>query len=687
MMRHTQWVLGLVFSLLFFCGFGQILNPAKWETSYEQVSADEFDLVFTARLDKGWYVYSQYIEDGGPIPTGFIYEEGSHFALIGKNVEKSDHRSEGMDPIFEMQVIKFAKLATFTQRIRVKDISKPITGYLEYMTCDDKQCLAPTEVDFRFELTSTIKTDTPDKARQVTDTSTQEEIVPEPNELPIDTLRQEGATEEKPVVDFQIITEPLDTCGEPLKTEKTNWGIFILGFLGGLIALLTPCVFPMIPLTVSFFTKGSNDPKKGIMRAGLYGFFILLVYVLLSIPFHLMDSINPDILNEISTNVWLNILFFVVFVVFAFSFFGYFELTLPSSWTNKASQAENAGGIIGIFFMALTLSLVSFSCTGPILGSLLAGALSSDGGAMQLTAGMTGFGLALALPFTLFAAFPGWMKNLPKSGGWLNTVKVVLGFLELALALKFLSNADLVKHWGLLKIEPFLGLWIVIFVLMALYIFGKIRFPHDSIIDRLKPGRIFVGLIIVAFVIYLASGFRYSESTKSFTPLKLLSGLAPPVGYSWVYPNDCPQNLNCFKDLDEGVAYARAQNKPIMLDFTGHACVNCRKMEEHVWPDPRVFNMLNEEYVLISLYVDEKIELPEAEQVEVMTVNGNMRKLRTTGHKWAHFQAETFQINSQPFYVLMAPDGQVLNYPVAYTPDADEYANFLACGLEAFKSK
>lgn len=683
MIRSMRWVLGVLFSFLFFVGFGQMLNPVKWSTSHEQISATEFDLVFTAKMDNGWYVYSQYIDEGGPIPTAFIYEEGAHFELVGKNVEKSDHRSEGMDPIFEMQVIKFGKAVTFTQRVRVKDFSKPIKGYLEYMTCDDSKCLAPTEVDFSFQLKSNLSPDktstpeNPDHEPKVDDTVT---------DVPVDqdTLNNTGET---PSADFRINTDPLDTCGEPLKTEKSNWGIFILGFLGGLIALLTPCVFPMIPLTVSFFTKGSEDTRKGIFRAGIYGFFILLVYVLLSIPFHLMDSINPDILNEISTNVWLNILFFVVFLVFAFSFFGYYELTLPSSWTNRASQAENAGGIIGIFFMALTLSLVSFSCTGPILGSLLAGALSSDGGAMQLTAGMTGFGLALALPFTLFAAFPGWMKNLPKSGGWLNTVKVVLGFLELALALKFLSNADLVKHWGLLKIEPFLGLWIVIFALMALYIFGKIRFPHDSIVDKLKPGRIFLGVVIIAFVVYLASGFRYNESTKSFTPLTLLSGLAPPVGYSWIYPNDCPQNLNCFKDLDEGVAYAHAQNKPIMLDFTGHACVNCRKMEEHVWPDARVFKLLNEEFVLISLYVDEKIALPEAEQAEVMTTNGNLRKLRTTGHKWAHFQAETFQINSQPFYVLMSPDGQVLNYPVAYTPDAEEYANFLQCGLEAFRAK
>jgi thiol:disulfide interchange protein DsbD len=686
-MRGIQVILlGFLFFFVAHTGSAQILDPVKWSTSYNQVNEAEFDLVFTAKLDKNWYVYSQYIEEGGPIPTSFNYDAGSHFELIGKNKEKSDHKKEGMDPIFEMQVIKYAESVTFTQRVRMIDISKPISGYLEYMTCDDSRCLAPTEQSFKFQLVSTIK---PKPAEKIIETS-------QFNESGEETISTTDTIETTvPVTDegldaakFEIDTAPIAECGEALRTEKTNWGIFVLGFIGGLIALLTPCVFPMIPLTVSFFTKGNADQKKGMGSAALYGFFILLVYVLLSVPFHLMDSLNPDILNEISTNVWLNIAFFVIFLVFAFSFFGYYELTLPSSWTNKASQAENTGGIIGIFFMALTLSLVSFSCTGPILGSLLAGALSSDGGAMQLTAGMSGFGLALALPFTLFAAFPGWMKSLPKSGGWLNTVKVVLGFLELALALKFLSNADLVKHWGLLKIEPFLGLWILIFVGMALYLFGKIRFPHDSVLAKLKPGRVIFGILTIAFVVYLASGFRYNESTKTFTPLKLLSGLAPPVGYSLMYPNDCPQNLNCFKDLDEGVAYAQAQGKPIMLDFTGHACVNCRKMEEHVWPDTRVFKMLNEEFVLISLYVDEKLELPESEQKEVMTANGNVRKLRTTGNKWAHFQAETFQINSQPFYVLMSPEGQVLNHPVAYTPDADEYAEFLRCGLETYqKSK
>jgi len=442
----------------------------------------------------------------------------------------------------------------------------------------------------------------------------------------------------------------------------------------------------MIPLTVSFFTKGSENKKKGLTNAILYGFFIFLVYIVLSIPFHLMDSLDPNILNKISTNITLNVSFFVIFIIFAISFFGYFELTLPSSWTNKASSAEGAGGIIGIFFMALTLALVSFSCTGPILGSLLVGALSSDGGgAWQLTAGMGGFGIALALPFALFAAFPGMMQSLPKSGGWLNTVKVVLGFLELALAFKFLSNADLVDHWGLLKIETFLGIWILIFIGMALYLFAKIKFPHDSPVKKLSFPRISLGILTVAFVIYLMSGFRVNESKGSYEPLSLLSGLAPPVCYSILRPCDCPLDLDCFKDLESGLAYAKENNKPVMLDFTGYACVNCRKMEEHVWPEPAVYPYLKNDFVVISLYVDDKKAIEEPFDV-IVSRNGRTRTIDEYGDKWSHLQEELFNQNTQPQYILITPNGRRLNVPVSYTPDPDEYAEFLRCGLENFKT-
>ncbi|MDA9638845.1 hypothetical protein N9S88_00755, partial [bacterium] len=467
----------------------------------------------------------------------------------------------------------------------------------------------------------------------------------------------------------------------------TLFSIFGLGFIGGLLALLTPCVFPMIPLTVSFFTK-QND-KKGVYSALLYGFFIVLVYLLLSVPFHLLDSVNPDILNEISTNVVLNIIFFLIFIFFAFSFFGYYELTLPSSWVDKSTKGETFGGVLGVFFMALTLAVVSFSCTGPILGSLLASSITSDGGAWQLTAGMGGFGVALGLPFALFAMFPKVLLNLPKSGSWLNTIKVVLGFVELALALKFLSNADLVAHWGLLKIEVFLFLWFVISACLTLYLLGIIKFPHDQKVNSFSFFRICSIILAFSFSIYLASGFRFNSETSTFKPLSLLSGLAPPVGYSIFYPNDCPNNLECFKDLKTGIDYAVKVNKPILLDFTGFACVNCRKMEEHIWPLAKVDNVIRNDYVLISLYVDDKKQLPENEQIMVKRTTGEgFRKLKNYGHKWAHFQTEFFNTNSQPYYVLLNPDGKkLLTSPVGYTPDEDDYLSFLECGLESFNSK
>ena len=428
-------------------------------------------------------------------------------------------------------------------------------------------------------------------------------------------------------------------------------------------------------------SQAVNDNSEGKITLKTY------VYLILSIPFHLLDSINPDILNEISTNVWLNVLFFLVFVFFAFSFFGYYELTLPSKWTNYSSNAEGAGGIFGVFFMALTLSIVSFSCTGPILGSLLAGSLSSDGGAWQLSAGMGGFGLALGLPFALFAMFPNMLRALPKSGGWLNTTKVVLGFLELALAFKFLSNADLVQHWGLLKIEVFLGIWILIFFGLALYIFGLLRFPHDSPLKKLSFLRLSSGILVLAFVTYLGTGFKFNTATNTFTPLTLLSGLAPPVGHSILYPNDTPNNFKSFKDFKKGVAYAKKVNKPILLDFTGYACVNCRKMEEIIWPKPSISRYFEKEYVLISLYVDDKKELPESQKISVKRLDGGSRVLSNYGHKWAHFQTEFFQSNSQPFYVILSSDAKIeLGPKVGYTPAETDYEAFLKIGLENFKA-
>lgn len=646
----------------------QLLDPVKWTTSFEKISNTEYDLITTAEIDSGWHLYSQNVPDNGPIPTTFHFEPSDLYKLVDKTIEEEGITME--DPVFEMEIKYFKDKTIFKQRISVGSALPIVKATVEFMACNDMQCVLPPKADLVYNLTGNPIDEETSNA-QVDNASINAFLY---GLTTIDLVKSND----------NCMDDSAASSSQAKEEKKSLWSIFGLGFLGGLLALLTPCVFPMIPLTVSFFTKKSGSNKSaGISKAILYGFFILAVYLILSIPFHLLDSINPDILNDISTNVTLNVIFFLVFVFFAFSFFGYYELTLPASWTNNTSKGENVGGIVGIFFMALTLALVSFSCTGPILGSLLAGSLTADGGAWQLTAGMGGFGVALGLPFALFAMFPNMMNALPKSGGWLNTTKVVLGFFELALAFKFLSNADLVKHWGLLKIEVFLGLWIIIFAGLALYAFGKIKFPHDAPLKKLSFSRITSGILVTAFVLYLVSGFRINKETNTFTPLTLLSGLAPPVGYSFLYPNDCPNNLDCFKDLKEGIAYAQKVNKPIMLDFTGYACVNCRKMEEHVWPKKKIDTYLRNDYVLISLYVDDKKTLPENEQVLVNRINGGTRKLENYGHKWAHFQTQFFKTNSQPYYVLLSPDGkQILNSPVGYTPDEDEYAHFLQCGLD-----
>ena len=653
----------LLFALIAFTvGNSQILEPVKWQTSIEKFSDTEYNLVSKATIESGWHLYSQNVPADGPIPTTFTFDDANGaFKFIGNTGELEGKTVD--DPVFQMRIKFFEKSAIFVQRVQLLGDVTSVKGTVEFMVCDDTRCLPPTEVDLVFNITGNNKAENT-------------------NVIDEQSIDNESVNE----MLYGMAPKDITLLASKIKEKKSLWTIFGLGFLGGLLALLTPCVFPMIPLTVSFFTKKGNQTKSsGIGKALLYGFFILLVYLILSIPFHLLDSVNPDILNEISTNVWLNVIFFIVFMFFAFSFFGYYELTLPSSWTNKTTQGENAGGIIGIFFMALTLAIVSFSCTGPILGSLLAGSLTADGGAWQLTAGMAGFGVSLGLPFALFAMFPNMLNALPKSGGWLNTTKVILGFLELALAFKFLSNADLVKHWGLLKIEPFLILWIIIFAGLALYLFGKIKFPHDSPIKKLSFSRIAGGILVAAFAIYLASGFRVNKETTTFTPLTLLSGLAPPVGYSWLYPSSTTNNLKTFKDLKEGIAYAKQVNKPIMIDFTGYACVNCRKMEEHIWPLEKIDNYLRNEYVLISLYVDDKKDLPTDEKVEVNRVNGGKRLLKNYGHKWANFQTQFFRSNSQPYYVLLNSDGnKVLIEPVGYTPDEDEYARFLEGGLEVF---
>jgi thiol:disulfide interchange protein DsbD len=587
----------------------------------------------------------------GPLPTEF------HF--IDVDLTDSLTHSElitGYDPIFEIDLSYFDTEAIFYQSIRVSNEEiKEVAVDVLYQACDDKLCIFREE-QLLVSLSGAEQIQVAEDLTALTPESIKKLQIPLQN---IEFLAGDS------------------TNGE---TSSSIWNIFLLGFFGGFIALLTPCVFPMIPLTVSFFTKQSDSKKTGLANALLYAFFIVLIYALLSIPFHFLDSINPEILNTISTNIWLNVFFFLIFVFFAFSFFGYYELTLPTSWANRLDFASSkSGGTIGIFLMALTLAIVSFSCTGPILGSLLAGSLSSTGGATQLTMGMTGFGVALALPFGLFALFPNLLQTLPKSGGWMNTLKVVLGFLELALAIKFLSNADLVAHWGILKREVFIGLWIIIFVLMALYFFGVLRFPHNPKKPKIGVSRVLLGLITLSFVVYLFPGTLQKSSANS---LHLLSGFPPPTFYS-VYPQktDCPLGLDCYKDFDKGKAVAIESQKPILLDFTGWACVNCRKVEENVWSDPEIYQLINEKFVLISLYVDDRSLLPVHEQFSLEYTSGRIRTIETIGQKWAAFQAINFKSVAQPHYILMMPDGTLLGSPQQYT-DIPTYLNWLRKGLE-----
>lgn len=644
----------------------EVLEPVHWSVNVGPIVNDTVEAHFSAKIDDGWYVYSSTLDpDIGPVPTSITYlnEGDSTYSLI-ESIEESDHVKEGMDAIWQAKIKKFADNVVFVQRIALHDTFVTVKGYVEFMTCDNSRCLPPQDLDFELDL------------------RTHQYWI---GTKPVDTGNIDTSATGK-FTFVKDLNNPVGNCGVVVDDDEEKGGksllsIFILGLLGGFVALLTPCVFPMIPLTVSFFTKGGSEKGKGMFNASMYGFFIFLIYVLLSVPFHLLDTVNPDILNDISTNIYLNLIFFVVFVVFAISFFGYFEIMIPSSFTNKVDSASDVGGFIGIFLMALTLALVSFSCTGPILGSLLAGALSADGGAWQLTSGMAGFGLALAMPFTLFAAFPSLLKSLPKSGGWLNSVKVVIAFAELALAAKFLSNADLVAHWGILKRETFFAIWILAGTGIVAYLLGWIKFPHDSPIKKLGLIRISTALLVLAFVVYLIPGLT---NTK-YANRKLMSGFPPPLFYS-IYDkgSECPLGLNCFHDFEEGRAYAEKMGKPIFIDFTGWACVNCRRMEENVWVDKDVFEMLDKDYVVISLYVDDKNELPADEQVTVIQANGNGRVLRTVGNKWSFFQTHNFVANSQPYYVLIDANGTLLTKPVGYTPDAKQYADFLHCGLDAY---
>jgi len=645
----------LLFTLISFSQTEE--SPAVWQSTINKISNTEYNIVFTANLLQDWHLYSQYNPDGASQPLEILIPEGkTGYELVGKAIESKTHKE--YSEVWEKEEIFFSDVAILTQKIKITDTSLSTVSLQVYGQVCKEACIQIEEL-FTFSLSGKklekeiVVLD--DKSKQLT------------KNLKLDLKN----------------TSLLKQNTNNSETDSSLISIFLLGFVGGLLALLTPCVFPMIPLTVSFFTKQSKNKRKGIFNAILYGVFIVVIYILLSVPFHLIDGLDPNILNTISTNIWLNIFFFIILVFFAFSFFGYYEITLPSSWGNKMDSASSVGGIVGTFFMALTLAIISFSCTGPILGSLLAGSLSTVGNpASQLSAGMTGFGVALALPFALFALFPNLLKSLPKSGGWLNTTKVVLGFLELAFAFKFLSNSDLVGHWEILKREIFIGIWIVIFLGLALYILGKIKFPHDSPIKKISFSRVSFGVLVIAFVIYLIPG---TFKTPTWN-LNALSGFPPPQFYSiYQQESECPLGLNCYKDFDKGLQAAKLSNKPILLDFTGWACVNCRKMEENVWSNPTVYNILQNDYILISLYVDDnEKELPKAAQFDFKKANGQIKKIKTFGDKWATFQIINFKNASQPYYVLMNSELEILNTPQQYT-DTETYKNWLQKGLENFK--
>jgi len=638
----------------------EIETPVTWEASVQQQSDQMYQLRVTANIKENWHLPSQKpLPEGeiGPIPTEFEYEtQGKNISLIGETLEPEGITKR--DPIFDIMLTYFKEKAVFKQKIKLENPDQKLITHINFSICDDEKCLPVDTQSFSIDF----------------------------NNLSVQPYSKKADQEDiQAVNELQIPLDQSNFKSLDNSEDQSNLSIFFLGFLGGLIALFTPCVFPMIPLTVSFFTKGAKTRKIGLINAILYTAFIFLIYFLLSLPFHLLDSVNPEFLNNISTNTTLNIIFFLIFSAFAFSFFGYYEITLPSSWSSRLDEkATNIGGIVGIFLMALTLAIVSFSCTGPILGSLLGGSLSTDGGATLLSLGMSGFGLALALPFGLFALFPNWLNALPKSGGWMNTLKVVLGFIELGLAFKFLSNADLVEHWGILKREIFIAIWILVVLGLVLYLFGKIKFPHDPQKVSLKPPRLIFGIVFGVFLIYLIPGL----TNTSYANLKLLSGFPPPLFYS-IYEKDTkgPLGLKAYNDFQKGVEVARENNKPILLDFTGLACVNCRKMEEQVWSKPEIYELIKEDYVLISLYVDDDAKLPEEKQFIYEKPEGGSKSIETVGSKWATFQTVNFKNNSQPYYVLMTSDYKLLQTPIGYEPDPQKFKEFLEAGLRNYKQE
>jgi len=656
-MKKIFYLLFLFFA--FFKVEAQIINPVKWEASIEKKSNSEFVLSFKGDIEKDWHVYSQFTPEDGPLPAEFLFHDHkNNYELVGKATESETKRE--FNDVFGVDEIFFTDKVVFTQLIKqIHPEKETIQVELSYQVCKEN-CISESKY-FEFNL-KTLKA----KEIQAADISNEK------------TTKKE-------------IKKIVEKQPESKKSDASLYMIFFIAFLSGFAALLTPCVFPMIPMTVSFFTKQSKTKAKGIKNAIIYGVSIILIYVFLGSVITLI--FGADALNALSTNVWFNVIFFVLLVVFALSFLGAFEIMLPNSWANKVDRQADKGGILGIVFMALALAIVSFSCTGPIIGTLLVEAASKGG--IAPIVGMLGFSSALALPFMLFAMFPGWLNTLPKSGGWLNTVKVFLGFLELALAFKFLSNADLVLQLHWFEREIFLAIWIAIFGTLAFYLFGKITLPHDSPSSSISVGRLSMGLLVLVFTIYLIPGLWGA-------PLKLISGFPPPMTYSEspygvggsnretassakALPDGAhkgPHDIMAFTDYEKGLAYAKSVNKPILLDFTGFACVNCRKMEDYVWSDPRILSILNNEVVLISLYVDDKRELPLEEQY-VSKETG--KKIKSIGNKWSDFQITRYKANAQPYYIILDTNEKSLNKATGYTPDITEYEQWLKSGIEQFK--
>lgn len=674
--RFTLGLLLMVISCL--SVVAQMQDPVHFKTEWKSISANEAEIIFSATIDPGWHVYSTDLGDGGPTQATINIDKISGATLDGK-LKPGSNEIKKMDPIFEMEVKFFEKTAKFTQKVKLTGGKYSVSGYLEYGACNDENCLPPTSVDFTFS------GEVPAQAKAA---ETKEKEAPKKEGTPVEAVAEaDTAVEALAAADSTVaettlqgttnywtpVISELSSYGEGTNEESHSWiYIFFTGLIGGLLALFTPCVWPIIPMTVSFFLKRTKDKKKGIRDAWTYGASIVVIYVTLGLAITLIFGASA--LNALSTNAIFNILFCLMLVVFAASFFGAFEITLPSKWSNAVdSKAEATTGLLSIFLMAFTLSLVSFSCTGPIIGFLLV-EVSTSGSVVAPAIGMLGFAIALALPFTLFAMFPSWLKSMPKSGGWMNVIKVSLGFLELAFALKFLSVADLAYGWRILDRETFLALWIVIFGLLGMYLLGKIKFPHDDDNTKVGVGRFFLALFSLAFAVYMIPGLWGA-------PLKAVSAFAPPMQTQDfnLYKNEVHAKFN---DFDAGMEYARQNHKPVMIDFTGYGCVNCRKMELAVWTDPQISQIMNDDYVLITLYVDEKTSLPEPIKI---TENGKERTLRTIGDRWSYLQRSKFGANAQPFYVLLDNEGKPLNSSYSYDEDIAKYKDFLQTGLKNYK--